>query len=68
MTSTGSLKLSRAPFLRRSLLSVIWPERWGECARRVLHGRNRTLSYAIVDLVHVQVLDIRGENAVEQLG
>ena len=29
--------------------------------------REMTLSYSIIDLVHVEVLDIWGENSVEQL-
>ncbi len=66
MTSTGNLNLSKAPFLRRSLLSVTCPADRVQTAfspRRIIP----TLTDSIIDLVHVQVLNIRGKDAVEQL-
>lgn len=67
MTSTGSLNLSKAPFFNRSLLRVTWPGGHTLNVNLALRMRSRTLSDTVVNLVHVQIFDIWGQNAVEQL-
>lgn len=67
MTSTGSLNLSRAPRLRWSLLNVIWPVGWFNMILATKVKSYDTLSDSIVYLIHIQIIDIWGKDAIEHL-
>lgn len=67
-TSTGNLNLSKAPFFKRRFRKVSWPIEIPQFNACIISNIYRpTLTNPIINLVHIQVLDIRGKDPIKQL-